>query len=66
MQYQAEEGMTWREFIWSQMNSNASLECSSDNVKLQGYEVTLNSIDVHPSDIILPVEYTVMYPGAGN
>ena len=48
------------------MNPDASLECSSDDVKLQGYKVTLNSIDVHPSDIILSVEYTVMYPGVSN
>lgn len=58
--------MTWREFILSQMNPDASLEFSSDVVKRQGYKVMLNSTYVHPSDIILPVEYTVMYPGGGN
>lgn len=48
------------------MNPDASLEFSSDVVKRQGYKVMLNSTYVHPSDIILPVEYTVMYPGGGN
>lgn len=62
VQYQAEEGMTWEQWVNSEYNSNYQIY--NNKICLIGYiyPVTLNDVNVKPSDIIITAAYKRYVP----
>ena len=59
VEYQAEEGMTWEEWLNSEYNTDEYYTLGSMVVTSNGFPVQLNGYTVVSTDIIISTSYTL-------